>query len=78
MPILSVGRVATVRRCDGRPKKGDVPGIKEFVTAHEREYKYEYESWGGRVSIEHNHDSCEECCHEDARQASFSGIAWIG
>ncbi len=44
-------------------KKGDVPGIKEFVNAHEREYDFKR---FGRIC--HNHDSCKKSCHEDAKR----------
>ena len=44
-------------------KKGDVHGIKEFVNAHEREFDFKLY---GR--IRHNHDSCGECCHADAKR----------
>lgn len=49
-------------------KKGDISGIKEFVSAHAKQYEYEYKSWSGRVSIEHEHDRCGDCCHADAKR----------
>ena len=44
-------------------KKADVVGIKEFVNAHEREY--DFKSYG---RIQHNHESCGEGCHADAKR----------